>query len=238
MEIRARLSREIEHGTTPAAISQADNAWSTPVGNLRRMRRIAHLTKSIDRNASVLEVGGGTGLQTEFLVKYFPKIVSIDISPDLLKVAKKRVPEATFYEMDAHCPKFENNSFDAILGVSILHHLDWELALKNYYQLLKPGGVIRFSEPNLFNPQIFLQKNIPYLKRLAGDSPDEYAFTRWNISRVLKRSGFSNISAIPFEFLHPSTPKYLVNVVIKIESALSRTPFREIGGSLLIEGNK
>ena len=80
--------------------------------------------------------------------------------------------------MDGHAPEFSAGTFDAILGVSILHHLNWHTALANCFQLLKPNGIIRFSEPNLLNPQTYLTKNIPLLKRLAGDSPDEYAFTR------------------------------------------------------------
>jgi hypothetical protein len=122
--------------------------------------------------------------------------------------------------------------------VSILHHLDWGLALKNYLPLLKRGGIVRFSEPNLLNPQIYLQKNIPFIKRLAGDSPDEYAFTRWQIAKILKDAGYVDIHVEAYEFLHPGTPQWLIPYVVKLESFLARTPAREIGGSLLIEARK
>ena len=90
--------------------------------------------------------------------------------------------------------------------------------MSSYIRQLRPGGVARFSEPNLLNPQIFLQKNIGFLKRLAGDSPDEYAFTRWQIARSLRDAGFVDISVTPYEFLHPSTPERLIPFVVRLES--------------------
>ena len=108
--------------------------------------------------------------------------------------------------MDAHALDVPDGSLDAVVGCSILHHLEWGRALKDYFRALKPGGAIRFSEPNLLNPQIFLQKTIPVLKRWAGDSPDEYAFSRFAIARVLHRVGFSRVNVMAFEFLHPAIP--------------------------------
>jgi predicted SAM-dependent methyltransferase len=140
--------------------------------------------------------------------------------------------------MDAHAPEFSTGAFDAILGVSILHHLNWDVCLANCFRLLKPNGIIRFSEPNLLNPQIYLQKNIPALKRLAGDSPDEYAFTRWQISRSLRNIGFTAISVRAFEFLHPATPVTLIPLVTRLEGWISATVLNEIAGSLLIEAKR
>jgi ubiquinone/menaquinone biosynthesis C-methylase UbiE len=82
---------------------------------------------------------------------------------------------------------FENRRFDYILGSSVLHHLDIEKAISEIYRVLKDGGIIAFTEPNMMNPQIALQKNIPYLKRKLGDSPDETVFFRWKISKLLKK---------------------------------------------------
>ena len=101
-----------------------------------------------------------------------------------------------------------------------------------------PGGILRFSEPNLLNPQIFIQKNVPFIKKLAGDSPDEYAFTKGQIERSLTQAGFSSLNVKPFEFLHPSTPESWISAVCKLEAWISKTPLAAIGGSLLIEAKK
>jgi len=235
LEPKDRLQREIEHGATTTAFRQAEFGWDSPAGKIRRSRRGEFLVSGLPRDAKILEIGAGTGLQTIALLAAFDDVVGIDISQDLLAVAQQRAPGASYYAMDAHKPDFPPHSFDAIMGVSILHHLEWDQALASFRQLLRPGGLVRFSEPNMLNPQIFLQKNIPFLKRLAGDSPDEYAFTRWKIARSLKASGFEGIAVRPFEFLHPATPRPLIPLVTALESWISRTPLNEIAGSLLIE---
>ena len=91
---------------------------------------------------------------------------------------------------------------------------------------------------SLFNPQIFLQKSIPVLKRWAGDSPDEYAFSRFAIAKTLHRVGFSRVNVVAFEFLHPAIPERWIDSLIKAETFLEKTALREIGGSILIEAHK
>ena len=73
---------------------------------------------------------------------------------------------------------------------------------------------------------------------IAGDSPDEYAFTAWQIRRSLRDIGFDAIAVRAFEFLHPGTPARLISFVVKLEDWASRTALNEIGGSLLIEAVK
>lgn len=236
--IEERISHEITHGGSPKAVAQAEHGWGSAAGEVRRSRRIEFLVRGLPKEAKILEVGAGTGIQTVELLKKHRDVTGIDISPDLLEIARKRAPLATYAVMDAHSPSFAPESFDAILGVSILHHLAWERALSSYFSLLRPGGIIRFSEPNLLNPQIFLQKNIPWLKQLVGDSPDEYAFTKWQIEGCLSKIGFSNITVRPFEFLHPATPKRFIPLVQLLERSLYKTPLAHFAGSLLIEATK
>jgi ubiquinone/menaquinone biosynthesis C-methylase UbiE len=234
-QLAERLQREVAHGATDVAVRQAEAGWDSAAGKIRKQRRIAFLTDGLPHESKVLEIGAGTGIQTRELCQAFTSVVGIDISPDLLEFAGKRAPTAEFHCMDAHAPNFAVASFDAILGVSILHHLDWTVALGNYRRLLRPGGIVRFSEPNLMNPQIFVQKNIPFLKRLAGDSPDEYAFTARQISKTLEMVGYTGVKVRPFEFLHPATPEWLVPAVISLENKIGKTAFVALGGSLLIE---
>jgi len=238
IDIENRVAAEVLHGATDVAVQQAESGWSSAAGKIRRQKRIAFLGRGLDASAKILEVGCGTGLQTCELAQKFHDIVAIDISPQLLAIAERRAPGPRYEVMDAHHPTFSPCTFDAVLGVSILHHLEWETALQSYYDLLKPGGRVRFSEPNLLNPQIFLQKNIPILKRWAGDSPDEYAFTKWQIEGSLKRVGFRSIIVTPIEFLHPATPPRLIPLLSSLERVLENTPIRHIGGSLLIEAVK
>jgi SAM-dependent methyltransferase len=236
MSLEERLERERRHGLEILRTKESNWGWNTPAGRIRWQRRLDYLASALEnRDGKVLEIGAGTGTFTAGLASVYPRLTAIDISPDLLKAAAEKAPSVTFQCADAHELPFPESTFDAVIGCSVLHHLEWGRALKSFFRVLKPGGALRFSEPNLLNPQIFLQKNIPALKRALGDSPDEYAFTSGRIRRDLQAAGFTSISVRPFEFLHPSTPVALIDLVQRLEALLDRMPLRVFGGSLLIE---
>jgi SAM-dependent methyltransferase len=125
------------------------------------------------------------------------------------------------------------------VGTSILHHLELEPALREIRRVLKAGGTIYFTEPNMLNPQIAVQKNIPWIKQKLGDSPDETAFFRWPLKRLLERTGYRDIRIDPFDFLHPKTPGALINRINQFGRLFERMPvISEFAGSLYIRAFK
>lgn len=235
-----RLKSEIRHGSEIASNAENVWGWQSPAGRLRAERRIASfLEKSrLHKNSLCLELGCGTGLFTTALSKSCDRLVGVDISWDLLRQAREKLgdsPRAQCVLTDIHSMAFRPKLFDIVLGVSVLHHLEYETALKEIRRVLKPGGILILSEPNLLNPQIFFQKNIPWLKKRMGDSPYETAFLRWSITRLLLRLDFHQVEAIPFDFLHPLVPTPCIPLVNRIGQALEKFPIvREFAGSILI----
>jgi len=229
--------------------SKADEVWGwqTPAGQLRAARR-AELFRTLGRMTPdfiVLEIGCGTGEFTHRIAPHVRELRATDLTPELLRRAEERVrascPQArvVFEIQDAmhlNCP---NESFDSAFGCSILHHVNLQRALAEIHRVLKPGGWCVFSEPNMLNPQIAVQKNVGFIKRRMGDSPDETAFFRWQMERALAKAGFQRISARPFDFLHPLTPKGWLKAVERFGMALESCPgIRQIGGSLILCGQK
>jgi len=91
----------------------------------------------------------------------------------------------------------------------------------------------------MLNPQIAFQKNVPWVKRKLGDSPDETAFFRWPLRRLLEQTGFHDVQIDPFDFLHPKIPGFLVNPVSGFGRLLERVPLiGEFAGSLYIRAVK
>lgn len=241
MEIDDRLKNEIEHGKKIAVDAGRIWNWESPAGKRRWERRVRMLTSHITPGMNVLEIGCGTGYYTKELEKTGAKITAIDVSPDLLNVARSRVSSknVTFKIDNAYDMSFEDSIFDTVVGISVLHHLEIERALKEIYRVLKPGGTIRFTEPNMLNPQIAIEKNISYIKERMGDSPDETAFFKWEIRKLLQKHGFKDVSVVPFDFLHPAIPKMMVPFFERFGEFVEKMPLvKEIAGALYIEARK
>lgn len=237
-----RLEREVEHGRYLAEHGAGEIwNWQGAAGKRRWGRRVGMLTAHHSKGMEVLELGCGTGLFTSELVKSGANITAIDISPDLLELARRdvRATNVRFLRENAYATSFADDQFDRVVGSSVLHHLEPDQVLAEMFRVLKPGGSLSFTEPNMLNPQIAVQKNIPAIKRRLGDSPDETAFFKWGIARRLRRHGYTAVRVQPFDFLHPATPARLVPGLVGICMFLEKVPLlREVAGSLYIRARK
>ncbi len=188
-----------------------------------------------------MEIGCGTGYFTKEIVKTSAEVTAIDISPELLEIAKLEITETNVkFRLDnAYDLSFDDCSFDSIVGSSVLHHLEIVKAISEMFRVLKPGGSMFFTEPNMINPQIALQKNIPALKRKLGDSPDETAFFRWSLKKLMNKTGFTEIIIKPFDFLHPALFPSLIPFIASLGETIEKIPLlKEIAGSLYITAKK
>jgi len=237
----SRKRSEIIHGQKIVAQAEAVWGWDSPAGRVRAHRRAALLIESIPKhpNGPVLEVGCGSGVFTSQFVSQIPDLVAIDLSAVLLRRARSQSSFDAYCAADAEVLPFANGRFAAVIGSSVLHHLDLKIMLKELWRVLAPGGVIAFAEPNMLNPQIVLQKNIPALKERLGDSPNETAFVRWQLTHQLRRQGFVNVLITPYDFLHPMVPSCFISLIDRLGRRLEQLPIvREIAGSLVISGQK
>ena len=227
-------------------ISKAGQVWGRTglAGRLRVERRATMIIERarIISGAKVLEIGCGTGELTARLSSTGADIIATDLDENFLERARGQIRSSKVEFIAAAGETLENfgaETFDVACGLSILHHLELGPALRNIYRVLKPGGRVVFSEPNMANPQILLQKNIPFLKRLAGDSPDETAFFRGQIGKILAAAGFKEVRVEPFDFLHPVVPDFAAIFFDSSGQFLEKVPLlREIAGSLFISGKK
>jgi SAM-dependent methyltransferase len=240
----ARLAREIEFHRSIADRAEQVWNWDTPAGRTRAARRARFFVEhgGLRPGRLALEIGCGTGLFLDQVAQSGATVRALDLSTHLLARARARVAGRANVALqcgNAEQMPYPAGTFDAVYGSSVLHHLDLDRALAEVFRVLKPGGRIVFTEPNILNPQCAVMFKVDATKPFFGVSPDEMAFSRFRAVRALRAAGFGQATVTPFDFLHPSTPGALVQSLAGLGAAAERVPLlREIAGSLLIRAAK
>lgn len=95
----------------------------------------------------VLEFGCGTGSTAIAHAPYVQHIQAIDVSANMIGIARGKaradgIENVTFEKSTIEELDVPDASFDAVLGLSILHLLDdKEAVIVRVHQVLKPGGI-------------------------------------------------------------------------------------------------
>ena len=105
----------------------------------------------------LLDFGCGDGNMTEYVAHLLPttKIYGVDPSSESVELAKKRLPNASFYTSGPTLPFFENNMFDVIYAAGVFHHIPFnehKEYLDELHRILKPNGLLILFELNPWNP--------------------------------------------------------------------------------------
>jgi len=98
----------------------------------------------------VLDVGCGGGGFARAVKHYRPdlKVYGVDISKEAIGYAKRNSKRIKFKVGDVYELPFADKSFDGVLAVDILEHLEKpKLALKEINRVLKKGGVFQAHVP-------------------------------------------------------------------------------------------
>ncbi len=105
--------------------------------------------KFMPRRGRVLDLGCGGGLPVS---KYFQdhgyQVTGIDISPEMVDLARASVPTAEFKVMDMSDLEFEDHSFDIIVSFYTIIHVprdEHERTLSRLFRMPRPGGSILIS---------------------------------------------------------------------------------------------
>src|SRR5881398_1039431 len=119
--MQERIAKEIQHGRFLAEHGAGEIwNWESPAGKLRWARRVKMLSGHLRPEMTVLELGCGTGYFTSELVRSGAEIVAIDVSPDLLQLARAQhsAPNVRYELQNAYAMSYPDASFDSVVGSS------------------------------------------------------------------------------------------------------------------------
>lgn len=145
-------------------------------------------------NASTLDVACGTGDMAVELLKRGSSVTGIDLSEEMLAIARSKTASASFQLANAEALPFDDASFDAVtsaFGIRNFVHLDKGLA--EMARVLKSGGrmvILEMSTPDstLVRPfyNLYTRRIIPWLgSRIAGNR-EAYTYLPNSIERFPK----------------------------------------------------
>ena len=104
--------------------------------------------ESMPDQSNILDCGCGPGQDSEVFAKLGFNVTGIDITPEFIAMAKKRVPTANFVQMDMRAITLPENFFDGIwvsFSLIHIHKSDVPNVLNNFKTVLKPTGKIMIA---------------------------------------------------------------------------------------------
>ncbi|MEM5799197.1 MAG: class I SAM-dependent methyltransferase [Candidatus Aenigmatarchaeota archaeon] len=163
--------------------------------------RYKMLSKEIKPNSSVLDIGARNGELINFLPKDC-KYTATDISETRVKRLKKMGIESYCFDICEELPNDLENKFDYVVLGEVIEHLPNPFnALKNINKVLKKGGFIIGTTPNLYSLTRILY-------RLFGGGPEKnnyehiIAFDVLELRNMFLISGFKPIIIKRTKFMY------------------------------------
>jgi SAM-dependent methyltransferase len=198
------------------------------------------------RSRSLLDVGCGCGYFLERAAAAGWRTAGVDIVPEMVAVARKRVPAADLFAGGLRTAPLVAGSLDAIVMWDVLDMVPEPAGeLAECLRLLAPGGVIGIRIRNA-DSQLWLYRGYSAMCRLwhrLGIKPPfafhRYSFGREAVSRLLTRAGLADIAignspltqGDPYAYSHL---RGLAGMGKRLAAAAAALAFRLSGGRILL----
>ena len=179
-----------------------------------------------DRELRILEIGGGTGGTTAFILPDLPgrqtQYVFTDVSPLFTAQAQQKFGQYPFMsyqvldiEQSPANQGFDSRQFDLILAFNVLHATrDLRESLRHVKQLLAPGGMLLLLEgtaPSNWGDLVFGLTDGWWRFTDADLRPSYPLVTAPRWEQLLKEMGFESAVAVsPDREAHPALSKQAV----------------------------
>ena len=176
----------------------ADRYSRHPVADEEAYRKKLAVTQGYFRpDMEVLEFGCGTGTTAIHHAPLVKHILATDFSPEMIRICREKAQAAGIDNVEFLCSSFDDlslpdASYDAILGLNILHLMDnWEEVIMRSYKLLKPGGIFITSTGCVGDSLIRFLKFIVPIGLYLGLLPRLVVISKKQLEKSITDAGFS-----------------------------------------------
>jgi ubiquinone/menaquinone biosynthesis C-methylase UbiE len=231
-QIRAKEERYLQ--TNPLERFRTDGPWRRKVDRIRRALG--------DVRGPTLDVGGNTAGESTILAQAGYTMVVGDLNESALTISRARnrsfgLVEPGYVGLDANHLPFADGSFDAVVMVEALHHLDnYRRPLLEVLRVLRAGGLFFTMEPNARDP---IRRAAEVRDRFRGTI--EKSLSMGQLKQLCQEAGFVTVRIGSFgneksSWKLEEVPKYRQRVSV-VHGQLSRRIPRYFG-SVTAEARK
>ncbi len=167
-----------------------------PVGDEASYQKKLQVTQEYLRpGMEVLEFGCGTGTTALILAPHVKHMHAMDISSGMIEIARSKADAGPSHNVTFEQSGFDDfdapdASYDAVLGMNVLHLLDdRDAAISKVYRILKPGGLF-ISSTACLGDWIKWFRFIAPIGKWSGLLPQVKVFTSDQLLSALVHAGF------------------------------------------------
>jgi len=162
--------------------------------NEGRYRAHAKLLDAVGTGHRVLDVGCSSGYLARPLMERGNTIVGLELDPDAAREAEAYCERVLVGDVETMELPLEPGTFDVVLCGDVVEHLREPVAaLVRLRPLLKPGGRLVLSTPNVANWAVrlsLLAGRWRYTDRGILDRSHTHLFTRATLREALEQAGY------------------------------------------------
>ncbi len=153
--------------------------------------------KKVKKPLKILDVGCSTGEVAKFFIDMGNEVCGIDVCEDALKEAERKGVKTKIHDCEEPLP-YGSEIFDVVYAGQILEHIyDTEGFLKECRRVLKKGGLLILSTPNIASLPSRLRLLFGLYPKWVAPSLKHYqpgdhirAFTKSVLKDLVERCGF------------------------------------------------